>query len=324
MLDARNRRILSVVLGITVSAGAILTLLTLVSPRDLSDAFAAFHPYYLLSFTLMVILMVACFGYRWHILLQGAISTRLAIRAMLINMGGNMVLPLRGGDLLRIHFSHAETKAPAAVLFGALLTEKAADLLAICLIGAVGAAMLGLGNDAHWGMIAATAGVFLFVLATAVLLRRRNDLVQALCFWIFRKLRKPEFYRQHVSRLVASIGENLGLRTFAKTMTITLFLWLVIYSGSYLCIASLVGVSLSYPEALIVLWASGLGLMIPAAPSGLGVYHATVVSVFYILGRPIAEGLVLATALHLSFFVALVLPMGVLYGKWLFKKVASR
>ena len=73
-----------------------------------------------------------------------------------------------------------------------------------------------------------------------------------------------------------------------------------------------------------MLWASGLGLMIPAAPSGLGVYHATVVSVFYILGRPIAEGLVLATALHLSFFVALVLPMGVLYGKWLFKKVASR
>ena len=67
MLDARNRRILSVVLGITVSAGTILTLLTLVSPRNLSDAFAAFHPYYLLSFTLTVILMVACFGYRWHI-----------------------------------------------------------------------------------------------------------------------------------------------------------------------------------------------------------------------------------------------------------------
>ena len=103
-------------------------------------------------------------------------------------------------------------------------------------------------------------------------------------------------------------------------MAITLVLWLIIYGTSYLCIAGLVGVSFSYPEALVVFWSSMQGLMIPAAPSGLGVYHATVVSAFYFLGRPISEGLVLATALHISFFVALVVPMGLLYGKWLLKR----
>ena len=320
MANTQRKRLFAAVLGLVISTGAILTLIAIVSPGDLKSAFSGFDPLYIFPFALTVALMVVCFGYRWHILLRGAISTRLAVKAMLINMGGNMVLPARGGDLLRIHFSNAVGNAPVAVVVGALLTEKAADLLAICLIGTLGGVLLGLGDAAHRAVIATAAMIFLFVLASVVLFRTRNALVQRICLWAFTRLRRDKFFHGHVSPLITSLGENLQLRRFARTMAITLVLWLAIYGASYLCIARLVGVSLSYPEALVVLWASGLGLMIPAAPSGLGVYHATVVSAFYFLGRPVEEGLVLATALHISFFVALVVPMGLLYGKWLFKR----
>lgn len=320
MANIQRSHLVSVVLGLLISTGAILTLIAIVSPSDLKSAFSAFNPLYLAPFALTVVLMVVCFGYRWRILLRGAISTPLAVRAMLINMGGNMVLPARGGDLLRIHFSNEEGNTPVAVVVGALLTEKAADFLAICLIGTLGGLLLGLGDATHRAVMAAATAVFLFVLGSVVFVRTRNGLVQRICLWAFTKMRRERFFRGHVLPLIKSLGEGLELRPFARIMGITLVLWLVIYGASYLCIAGLVGVSLSYPEALVVLWASGLGLMIPAAPSGLGVYHATVVSVFYFLGRPISEGLVLATALHISFFVVLVVPMGLIYGKWLFKR----
>jgi glycosyltransferase 2 family protein len=320
MANIQKKRLIAVVLGLLISTGSILTLIAIVSPNEFKSAFSEFNPQYIVPFALTVFLMIVCFGYRWHILLRGAISTPLAIRAMLINMGGNMVLPARGGDLLRIHFSNLEGNMSVAVVVGALLTEKAADLLAICLIGALGGVLFGLGDATHQAMIAAATAVFLFVLISVVFVRMQNGLAQRICLWVFIKLRLEKFFREYVSPLITSLGENLELRTFAKTMSITLVLWLVIYGASYLFIARLVGVSLSYPEALVVLWASGLGLMIPAAPSGLGVYHTTVVSAFYFLDRPIAEGLVLATALHISFFVALVVPMCLFYGKWLFKR----
>lgn len=320
MNKLQRSRLVSVLLGLLISTSAILTIIVFISPSDIRSAFSKFNPIYSAPFALTVLLMVRCFGYRWHILLRGSISTTLASRAMLINMGGNMVLPARGGDLLRIHFSSEETNTPIAIVIGALLAEKASDLLAICLIGMLGGVILGIDNNKHLGLIAAGSSVFLFVLGLLLLIRMRNGLLQRICIWAFTKFRREKFFRAHVSPLIASLGESLELRSFARTMTITLVLWLAIYAVSYLCIGGMVGVSLSYPEALVVLWASGLGLMIPAAPSGLGVYHATVVSAFYFMGRPVAEGLVLATALHISFFVALVVPMGLLYGKWLLKR----
>ena len=307
-------------LGLLISLGSIITLFAIISPNDLRSAFSVFKPLYIAPFILIVTVMVVCFGYRWRILLQSAISLPLAVKAMLINMGTNMVLPARGGDLLRIHYSNVQAKVPLTFVLGAILSEKAADLLAICLIGTLGGLLLGFETNKHRALIAVAAAAFLFFLTCVIFVRKRNDSVRRFCLWAFTRLRREAFFQEHVSPLISSLGDSLELRSFVRTMAITVVLWLVIYAAAYLCIARLVGVSLSYPEALVLLWASGLGLMIPAAPSGLGVYHATVVSTFYFLGRPVAEGLVLATALHIGFFVALVAPMGLIYGKWLFHR----
>ena len=138
MANIQRSHLVSAVLGLLISTGTILTLITIVSPSDLKSAFLASNPLYIAPFALTVVLMVVCFGCRWRILLRVAISTPVAIRAMLIKMGGNMILPARGGDLLHIHFSNVEGNTPVVVVGKALLTEKAADFLAICLIGTLG------------------------------------------------------------------------------------------------------------------------------------------------------------------------------------------
>ena len=54
----------------------------------------------------------------------------------------------------------------------------------------------------------------------------------------------------------------------------------------------------------LIPFAGVLGLMLPATPSGIGTLHASVVSAFIFLGRSPAERLLMATPIHLLFFVA--------------------
>jgi hypothetical protein len=68
-------------------------------------------------------------------------------------------------------------------------------------------------------------------------------------------------------------------------------------------------------DAMVLLFAAALGLAIPAAPSGLGTFHAAIVSAFAILGRSPAEGLVLAVAIHGIFFVGLCVIGAVALGR---------
>src|SRR4029450_11196858 len=97
---------------------------------------------------------------------------------------------------------------------------------------------------------------------------------------------------------------------------LTMALWLVAYSMSYILDAGFVGVNLSYAASLLLLFAGALGLMVPAAPSGIGTFHASVVSAFLLLERSASEGLLVATVIHLLFFVAYVAPAALLYGRW--------
>ena len=83
----------------------------------------------------------------------------------------------------------------------------------------------------------------------------------------------------------------------------TAFIWMVLYVLAYLAVAKFVGIHLTLADTMVLLCAGALGVAIPAAPSGLGTFHAAIISAFRILDRPVAEGLVLAVAIHGVFFV---------------------
>jgi len=63
-----------------------------------------------------------------------------------------------------------------------------------------------------------------------------------------------------------------------------------------------------------------MSLALPSAPSGVGVYHASIISAFLIVGRDGNAGLVYATALHLVSFVALTSTGLIFYLFWIYKR----
>lgn len=314
-------RIRRTLFGAFFSIAAAALLLRLVDLPDLRAMWKRPVISYVAPFAGAVALMVLIFAYRWRALLGNQISLRSSVAAALISLGGNMLLPARGGDLLRLHSTHKVAHIPVAVLFSRLFLEKIIDLMTLAVVGLSAALWLGKGRTevTGGGVLLFTSAMLLVVAGFLVLLRNYCGTIIRLIRPIFRLARREALFERHVVHVLMDASDSLVFRILAWPMMLTVAMWLSAYAGSYMFVAGLVGLQLSYPEALFVLYAGALGLLLPAAPSGVGTFHASIVSAFVLLRRPASEGLILATAIHALLFVSFAAPAGVLYGRFLLK-----
>jgi len=229
-----------------------------------------------------------------------------------------MFLPARGGDLLRVHYSHVVAKIPHAEVLSRLFVEKVIDLVTIAAVGVLASASLHeTAITAHPSILTIfTVSALTMALGAVVMIKYFGEPFLCCLQPVFRFSRKMTFFERHVTLFVRDASRNLNLRTIFLPGILTLVMWLSVYALSYVIAARFVGVTLSYQESLLVLFAGALGLMLPAAPSGIGTFHASVVSAFIFLGRSPAEGLLVATAIHLLFFVVYVIPAAFLCSRW--------
>ena len=254
--------------------------------------------------TLVVLATVVAFGWRWRTLLLEALSMQRSVIVAALGHGGNQILPLRGGDALRVVLSTRGPNAPSIHAgVSALALEKVFDLVAVAAFGlASTAALVAPTGDKNQINVVGIALAILVVATGALLTARSGLMIRA-----FRTLARavglsPRLYR-HLLRPLHHLRETASPGRVVILLTETAVIWLVLNVAAYLAIAQLVGIDLSVSEAMVLLFAAALGLAIPAAPSGIGTFHAAVVSAFVLLGRPASEGLVLAVAIHGIFFI---------------------
>jgi uncharacterized protein (TIRG00374 family) len=254
------------------------------------------------------------YGVRWRILLGCRLTIVDGVLSSLIGLGGNMLLPARGGDLLRAWYSHRKASMPYTEIMSRLLVEKYVDLLTIFLIGIL-AAVLSSSLVVEDYMLAFSLMGFVLVLMVSLMIICFADRLLQVAHYIFAVARLPHWIRAGVDRVVHDMKTKLRFSATLVPSLLTLGMWLSFYAGSYIVVAHMVGISLSYNEALVMLFAGALGLMVPAAPSGVGTFHASIVSAFLLLGRPASEGLVLGTAVHFLFLVAYAVPALIIGGQ---------
>jgi len=309
--------------GGLISVLALLWLWKAVGFSGLEAAASEANYGYLIPLLFLIFVVVILYGLRWKQLLDGRLDTQPAMVASLLSLGGNMFLPARGGDLLRVHHTREDTGLPWADLLGRLVVEKIVDLFTIAAVGTLAALLLHMNSDS-FGSSAMVVGSAIAIVAMTVGIVVLKFAYRPLLFVLgrlFGWLRLKPLFDRHIVRLMASMQDLLTPRLVALPVATTLFLWLAVYAGIYVLGGRLIGIDLTYPQALMVLSVGTLGLMLPAAPSGLGTYHASVVSAFVILGLPVAKGLLLATAIHFLFFAALGAPVVLLYLYWHYKRV---
>lgn len=253
---------------------------------------------------LLVAAIVVSFGWRWRTLLIEALTVPRSVIVAALGLGGNQVFPFRGGDALRVVLSARGPGAPSIHSgVSAIAMEKVFDLIAVAAFGLASAATV-IATDESGINVVAIASVILG-LSLVILLTAGSGLMLKMIRPVARALHlSPRLYR-HVVRPLHHLRLSTTPGRVAILLAQTTFIWLVLYVLAYLAIAQLVGMHLDLADAMMLLFAGALGVAIPAAPSGIGTFHAAIVSAFVVLGKPASEGLVLAVAIHGVLFIGL-------------------
>jgi hypothetical protein len=216
---------------------------------------------------------IATRGWRWdHILRYMDIGHRTSDAYGLTCVGymGNTVLPARGGEVLRIFLLAERSNARRREVFGSIVAERLLDVGALALL-VVTLAALQVGATPGGDAVPVLAGV---VLAAGLAVG-----------YVYLRLRRSgrfEFFAARIRPIARASRQLLSLRG-ALLGTVTCFIWCLDATTLYLGARAL-DVSLSLPEASLVVVSVGLSALIPAGPGMIGTFDAAMLFALHHVG----------------------------------------
>lgn len=255
----------------------------------------------------VVFAIVVSFGWRWRTLLREGLSLQRSLLVTSVGLAGNQLLPFRGGDALRVVLSSRGLRAPSLHAgVSALALEKVFDLLAVAAYGLASASVLLSHRTQSTGVDVTSVAVAILAFSGSLLFAARAGWLSRLVRTSARAIRMPPHLYRHLVRPLHHLRQSASPGRLAKLLVQTAVMWLVLYVLAYYAVGLALGIAISPSDAMVLLFAGALGLAIPAAPSGLGTFHAAIVSAFVLLGRSTSEGLAFAVAVHGVFFIGIV------------------
>jgi hypothetical protein len=293
--------------GTLVSLGALALILKDASLPELADRLARARYEWMIPNVLALLMGMWARAVRWRALLDGRLPTR---RAFHIQNAGNLlnnVLPLRLGELGKAWLASRGSSVTIMQALSAVLIERLLDVLSVfAMLLLVLPYVPARGVIVEAGRIAAAlalAGVVgLFV--AAALRQRAVALARAASGWLPHRLRDPVL--AHADDFLRGVGAAGGHRLVAA-IGWSVVTWIGFGLSCWFTLLAFVP-SAPWHMGGFVNCAIALGLTIPSAPSGAGLYEAAAVAGLAVFGVPGDTALAYALTLHVSTFaVAAVL-----------------
>lgn len=218
----------------------------------------------------------------------------------------NFLLPGRAGDISRCVLMGEETTlAESSRALATVAMEKILDGFA--LIGMVLVAAWSL-HPVHWvlQLLEVAAVLFGSAMSGVAFLSYR---VQMLSHYVERALvfLHAPLLAQKVCNSLASFAEGLSAVSSAPRMLALFLLTAMIWFTEAVLIWALAGalnIEIPIRSAVVASAVLGLGLMIPAAPGGLGTYELFGTEAFKLTGVAASEALALTVVIHAWVYVA--------------------
>lgn len=201
-------------------------------------------------------------------------------------------------------------------LVSGIFLEKVLDFSFIFCAGLGALFILGV-NGSETKILFPLLGIF-GIFSALIIVRLFHKHLISFGEFLFSKIGKKEFFSEKLAPQVEELGSFLTFRNVSSYGVLTACTWLLGYALHYTLLQYLVGIHLSPLETVFIMFCGAVGVMVPSAPSGAGVYHASITSGFVLLGRESSEGLVYATTVHLGQMVALGILTAILYVYWSF------
>ena len=241
-------------------------------------------------------------GWRWHrVLVLAAIPHRRrdAYGLTLVGYMGNNVLPVRGGELLKIGLLGQRTSARRREILGSVAADRLLDgaVLAALFAALTFAGVKGAPGGRDGAAVAAGA---LAVAAVGL----------ALYVWLRRRGRFERFAA--VIRPVARASRLFARPQGVPLAAVSVLIWLL-EGATFLVIARAVDVELSLLAALAVVVLASLAAAIPAAPGYVGTFDAAILVGLHAAGVASGDAVaVLVLARFMLFVPVTIVGLGIL------------
>lgn len=216
---------------------------------------------------------------RWRILLnaEGRLGVRSVFWANMAGYLGNSFLPARAGEVLRTVLISGESNLSKAYVLTTALSERMMDVVALVLAGSI--VLMGVTPKPRWMvdasralMAVAIAGV-LFV----IIVPHTGRMIES----VVKRIPLPASFRTVLLGMADQV--LLGLRAFHDWRRLAGFgvLTAIIWSSdacATVASAPAFGFTTSFPVAMLMLCALGLGSALPSTPGYVGVYQYAAVT----------------------------------------------
>jgi uncharacterized protein (TIRG00374 family) len=304
--------------GLAISVLAIGFLLYRFDLSEFKTLQDKWNPWFIVPVVISNIWAMFIFAIRWYYLLEKKLSFRKALLSSFLGVGANMVLPARGGDILRIYYCKSESTINYPTIVSKLFLEKVIDLTIVILIGAGSFILLGLGKGKSSPEALFFSGFIVAGLIIGlIMIRFANKLLVRLGRWSFSIIGKEKIFINKLESHLIDLSQFLTWKNLSIPLLLTIPTWLLGYSITYMLQSYLIGIPLTYVQVLFMVFCGAMGVALPSAPSGVGVFHASLISGFILLGLGSSEGFLYATAVHLMQFILLSFFALIAYSIWM-------
>ncbi len=298
----------SAVLGLLIALGCIAILFRQVDLKQSWSALGRLNGPFLLVPLAVMLVNLPLRAWRWQLIFPSAQRPTLWACLTVLGIGNmaNFLLPGRAGDLARcVLVGKSGSLEEGSRTLATLAVEKVLDGLA--LVGMVLFSVWAV-RPPHWVLDLLRVAILIFggALVLLVLLRYQTGLLIGSVRTIFRWLHLS-FLEEKFDGLLTAFADGLAAISSATQtlllLVITAAIWITeaaVVWGLAICL----GLAVSLKSAVVASAVLGLGLMIPAAPGGLGTYELFGTEAFQLGGITASSALALTVVIHAWVFVA--------------------
>nr|MBN1228182.1 flippase-like domain-containing protein [Anaerolineae bacterium] len=269
----------TILAGLIISAVFLYLSLRRANLDAMLEAFRSARYQYILLSLLVVIFSVFIRAIRWSVLTQGRLSIGDAFWLFNIGFLVNNLLPARIGEISRAMLAGQRPAMHFSSALSSIVVERLFDMVAVVVMLGIVLIVLPLpswatGAGALMGAIAITGIIILAIAA------QKPMIILNAGSWILAILPRVnrEKAREFLTPFVEGLGGVADLKTFILGAFWTAVAWLLSGFGGWLML-------LAFWEAVplaignLAIAAAGLGIAVPAAPSGVGPFEAAVIGV---------------------------------------------
>jgi uncharacterized protein (TIRG00374 family) len=265
--------------GLAANIGISLVFLDLVFYRlDIGTMLMALKQanyYMFIPSLVMLAIALVIRTWRWHWLLYQTKTARFysLFSSLMIGTAANMVLPARAGEFIRAYFLGRREKISKTTAFATIVVERIFDGLTILLFLLLVVILTGAKSDEIRTMGYLGAAFYLGVLIGLVLLYFRKDFLVRLIEALL-----PQPLAAKIEGLLDAFLEGMQVMRNGRQLFMVVLLSLATWVGFALSFWPILlafdfGAPVPYYTAFLVIAFDALGLTIPGAPAGIGIFQ---------------------------------------------------